>query len=312
MPVEERREIPVTQGAAYTRGTGYVLVFFLMIRRPPRSTLFPYTTLFRSLHRRLPALGLAVPRRGAGKPDFRGVRGRDERADESCEERLARFPLEVRALEVEEGLARARIEAKPVLLHHDALILHHEPELGERCLRLGGEPARAVEGLAHLAYRRAAFQQGRGDPCRHQLAEAIAGSVAPYETQALELPRPLGRQPQEPRQLSEGEDPFRLRHATPSLPRPSQCLKCRIPHTTKASPCSSAAFTTSSSRSEPPGWIAALTPASATTSSPSRKGKKASEAHTVPAVSRPLARARMTAMRAESTRFICPAPTPTT
>src|SRR5205809_4666618 len=25
---------------------------FLMIRRPPRSTLFPYTTLFRSLHHR--------------------------------------------------------------------------------------------------------------------------------------------------------------------------------------------------------------------------------------------------------------------
>src|SRR5256885_9164777 len=30
--------------------------FFLMIRRPPRSTLFPYTTLFRSIGRRcLPA-----------------------------------------------------------------------------------------------------------------------------------------------------------------------------------------------------------------------------------------------------------------
>src|SRR5260370_24800924 len=27
----------------------YIIVFFLMIRRPPRSTLFPYTTLFRSL-----------------------------------------------------------------------------------------------------------------------------------------------------------------------------------------------------------------------------------------------------------------------
>src|SRR3712207_9376863 len=26
----------------------YSFVFFLMIRRPPRSTLFPYTTLFRS------------------------------------------------------------------------------------------------------------------------------------------------------------------------------------------------------------------------------------------------------------------------
>src|SRR5437868_9025302 len=28
----------------------YFLFFFLMIRRPPRSTLFPYTTLFRSCH----------------------------------------------------------------------------------------------------------------------------------------------------------------------------------------------------------------------------------------------------------------------
>src|ERR1043165_5247097 len=27
----------------------FFFVFFLMIRRPPRSTLFPYTTLFRSL-----------------------------------------------------------------------------------------------------------------------------------------------------------------------------------------------------------------------------------------------------------------------
>src|SRR5689334_25145131 len=26
----------------------FIIVFFLMIRRPPRSTLFPYTTLFRS------------------------------------------------------------------------------------------------------------------------------------------------------------------------------------------------------------------------------------------------------------------------
>src|SRR3712207_8126353 len=29
----------------------HVLFFFLMIRRPPRSTLFPYTTLFRSYAR---------------------------------------------------------------------------------------------------------------------------------------------------------------------------------------------------------------------------------------------------------------------
>src|SRR3712207_7047656 len=34
----------------------YVVFFFLMIRRPPRSTLFPYTTLFRSVEQPLVAL----------------------------------------------------------------------------------------------------------------------------------------------------------------------------------------------------------------------------------------------------------------
>src|SRR3712207_8437159 len=29
--------------------SGFLIFFFLMIRRPPRSTLFPYTTLFRSM-----------------------------------------------------------------------------------------------------------------------------------------------------------------------------------------------------------------------------------------------------------------------
>src|SRR5258705_12182505 len=33
----------------------FVFFFFLMIRRPPRSTLFPYTTLFRSCRARLVA-----------------------------------------------------------------------------------------------------------------------------------------------------------------------------------------------------------------------------------------------------------------
>src|SRR2546430_13385956 len=35
--------------------------FFLMIRRPPRSTLFPYTTLFRSGRRQRPRAGAASP-----------------------------------------------------------------------------------------------------------------------------------------------------------------------------------------------------------------------------------------------------------
>src|SRR3712207_8730882 len=61
---------------------------FLMIRRPPRSTLFPYTTLFRSRHRRRrPAhqLDLARPRLGddAGRDPphrTRTGRGRDRKS----------------------------------------------------------------------------------------------------------------------------------------------------------------------------------------------------------------------------------------
>ena len=52
-----------------------------------------------------------------------------------------------------------------------------------------------------------------------------------------------------------------------------------------ATPWSSAALITSSSRTEPPGWITAVAPASIATSSPSANGKNASEATTEPLVS---------------------------
>src|SRR2546427_2454713 len=62
--------------------------FFLMIRRPPRSTLFPYTTLFRSRHgrfehrarlpRRLPAQ--PAPRGGAVAARGRRPRRRDRKS----------------------------------------------------------------------------------------------------------------------------------------------------------------------------------------------------------------------------------------
>src|SRR5262249_61327261 len=42
-------------------------LFFLMIRRPPRSTLFPYTTLFRSVDRRVDGLGISLVVVGPGK-----------------------------------------------------------------------------------------------------------------------------------------------------------------------------------------------------------------------------------------------------
>src|SRR5258707_4513430 len=54
--------------------------FFLMIRRPPRSTLFPYTTLFRS-----PTARRSIAERRRGAPDPSGRRPdrlRGDRGDE--------------------------------------------------------------------------------------------------------------------------------------------------------------------------------------------------------------------------------------
>src|SRR5258707_3056786 len=75
--------------------------FFLMIRRPPRSTLFPYTTLFRSwklsarTHRRTRrttrGLRLSHPARG-------GSLGRDRRSEEHTSELQSRQYLVCRLL----------------------------------------------------------------------------------------------------------------------------------------------------------------------------------------------------------------------
>ena len=90
-----------------------------------------------------------------------------------------------------------------------------------------------------------------------------------------------------------------------------------MPVNSMASPAASAAAMTSSSRIEPPGWITAVAPASAAATSPSAKGKKASDATAEPTVrgsSQPLvsaaSRALAAAIRALSRRFICPAPMP--
>src|SRR2546426_7110677 len=49
--------------------TALALFFFLMIRRPPRSTLFPYTTLFRSRGRHVTQGPDREPRAPAGRGD---------------------------------------------------------------------------------------------------------------------------------------------------------------------------------------------------------------------------------------------------
>src|SRR3712207_9369419 len=84
--------------------------FFLMIRRPPRSTLFPYTTLFRSLRSgRQPDRGLLGDGQGhpaavraAGRPRQAGGRGaeagRGARSEEHTSELQSRQYLVCRLL----------------------------------------------------------------------------------------------------------------------------------------------------------------------------------------------------------------------
>src|SRR3712207_7006661 len=84
-----------------------------MIRRPPRSTLFPYTTLFRSRGRRRVALPRRQPHRAVALPDrrrrddrgplgepvaARGGRGRARRSEEHTSELQSRQYLVCRLL----------------------------------------------------------------------------------------------------------------------------------------------------------------------------------------------------------------------
>src|SRR3712207_8052824 len=61
------------------------MCFFLMIRRPPRSTLFPYTTLFRSLR----ALDHQVDVEHRGGRQRLAQRGDDHRAERDRRDEVA-------------------------------------------------------------------------------------------------------------------------------------------------------------------------------------------------------------------------------
>src|SRR2546430_13372982 len=86
-----------------------------MIRRPPRSTLFPYTTLFRSSQRRgahrSDGHGLQTPpRRSYGEDDvLRGVRSEEHTSELQSQSNLVcRLLLEKKKKEVECS-ARSRV-----------------------------------------------------------------------------------------------------------------------------------------------------------------------------------------------------------
>src|SRR2546428_11922870 len=83
----------------------YLYFFFLMIRRPPRSTLFPYTTLFRSSDRASRACARATPLaptdgslRAAARQRVAGPAARDTRSEEHTSELQSRSDLVCRLL----------------------------------------------------------------------------------------------------------------------------------------------------------------------------------------------------------------------
>src|SRR5947209_15688300 len=90
------------------------MFFFLMIRRPPRSTLFPYTTLFRSTVRSTksapPALFLApirCPARYRGNSPSRSEEHTSEL--QSRQYLVCRLLLEKKKLQLVPGAARLRL-----------------------------------------------------------------------------------------------------------------------------------------------------------------------------------------------------------
>src|SRR5688572_32307879 len=61
--------------------THFIIFFFLMIRRPPRSTLFPYTTLFRSIKIKDEGIGLTEEEMSKiFEPFFRSQKAEDRKS----------------------------------------------------------------------------------------------------------------------------------------------------------------------------------------------------------------------------------------
>src|SRR2546422_11092229 len=82
------------------RATLALLFFFLMIRRPPRSTLFPYTTLFRSPSAAARRRGEAGPyaQRGCRVAGGDRTRAAAHRSEEHTSELQSRLHLVCRLL----------------------------------------------------------------------------------------------------------------------------------------------------------------------------------------------------------------------
>src|SRR5437660_1930933 len=88
----------------------FLIFFFLMIRRPPRSTLFPYTTLFRSRRSEVGTLLLV------GLPSTGSARFLPPRSEEHTSELQSRGHLVCRLLLEKKKLIRSFQTANKIKL----------------------------------------------------------------------------------------------------------------------------------------------------------------------------------------------------
>src|SRR5258707_11060026 len=93
-----------------------------MIRRPPRSTLFPYTTLFRSLHRHVCCFCLLLNDGDFSRPFLQVgqevVRELETRSEEHTSELQSRQYLVCRLLLEKKKMTARRVSHRPEDVYH--------------------------------------------------------------------------------------------------------------------------------------------------------------------------------------------------
>src|SRR3712207_8017988 len=92
------------------------MFFFLMIRRPPRSTLFPYTTLFRSLGG--PTASPGGPSAASRRSSLLGAGRGTSAGDGAADRRLLRSEEHTSELQSRQYLVcRLLLEKKKISIH---------------------------------------------------------------------------------------------------------------------------------------------------------------------------------------------------
>src|SRR6266487_3667593 len=126
-----------------------LFVFFLMIRRPPRSTLFPYTTLFRSCGT------IAISRSAAAMSSWRSPSASPARQPVSCSKAKKN---------------RSRSRPQPPAGVQDRLHLGHGQDARQLLRRLQRDgPAAVRPSLADMVQERLPAAPPAGPPGREQV-----------------------------------------------------------------------------------------------------------------------------------------------